>query len=159
MTEFNNNDFPARQHPAHHPPIDRHNQPIIIFLTVCSHQRRKSLADEQVHSVLRDVWNSSRHWNVGRYVVMPDHIHLFCSPAELDAESVAKWTTYWKRAVSRLLPDLNPLWQRDCWDTQLRSHESYSEKWAYVQNNPVRAGWVENAVDWPFWGELNSLRW
>ncbi len=148
-----------RKHPAHHPPVERHNKPVIIFLTVCTHRRRNILAEERAHAVLQESWRTSKHWMAGRYVIMPDHIHLFCSPIRHDAENVAKWTTYWKRAVSRALPDLQPIWQRDCWDAQLRGHESYSEKWAYVRNNPVRAGLVENADDWPFQGVVHDLPW
>ena len=94
---------------------------------------------------------------VGRYVIMPDHIHLFCSPATQDAVGVAQWVTYWKRLVSQQLPKLQPMWQRDCWDTQLRHHESYSEKWEYVGNNPVRAGLAAVADDWPYQGIVNHL--
>ena len=153
------NQFPERRRPAHHSAVERCNRPVIIFLTVCSSQRRPILADESVHMVLRNVWSASRQWNVGRYVVMPDHIHLFCSPAVFDAESVVSWTTYWKRSASRMLKEFQPLWQRDCWDTQLRGHESYSAKWAYVRENPVRAGLVHKADEWQFQGELNVLRW
>ena len=39
-------------------------------------------------------------------------------------------------------------------DHVLRSDESYSEKWNYVRNNPVRAGLVQNADDWPYAGEI-----
>ena len=35
------------------------------------------------------------------------------------------------------VPPRNPsLFQRDCWDRQLRTGESYSQKWEYVRNNP-----------------------
>ena len=51
------------------------------------------------------------------------------------------------------------LWQRDCWDRQLRIGASYSEKWEYVRRNPVRADLVENPDDWPWQGEMNSLPW
>jgi hypothetical protein len=39
----------------------------------------------------------------------------------------------------------------------LRSSESYSEKWDYVVANPVRAGLVRRAEDWPFQGEIFLL--
>lgn len=52
-----------------------------------------------------------------------------------------------------------PLWQRQCWDTQLRTGESYDAKWDYVRNNPVRKGLVASPDDWPFQGELNVLSW
>jgi hypothetical protein len=37
--------------------------------------------------------------------------------------------------------------------------DSYSEKWYYVRNNPVRASLVEHADNWPFQGELEILFW
>ncbi len=49
--------------------------------------------------------------------------------------------------------------QADHWDTRLRSGESDDAKWEYVRNNPIRAGLVADAGDWPFQGELNELRW
>jgi hypothetical protein len=39
----------------------------------------------------------------------------------------------------------------------LRSSESYSEKWDYVVENPVRAGLVGRADDWPYAGEIETL--
>ena len=63
-------------------------------------------------------------------------------------------------AQERVPPVRNPpLWQRDCWDRQLRTGESYAQKWEYVRNNPVRKGLVANADDWPYQGELNVLEW
>jgi len=41
------------------------------------------------------------------------------------------------------------VWQRGFFDHLLRSEESYSEKWNYVRNNPVRAGLVASGDDWP----------
>ncbi len=150
---------PNRKHPARHPPIEQHNRSVIIHLTVCTHNRRKILANDKLHSKLVEIWEHSKHWKVGRYVIMPDHIHLFCSPVGKEHESINHWVTYWKRAVSRALPQLQPIWQRDCWDTQLRQHESYTEKWHYIRNNPVRAGLVEDSDHWKFQGELNVLMW
>ena len=38
--------------------------------------------------------------------------------------------------------------------TLLRSDESYAQKWNYVRENPVRAGLVSKAGDWPYSGEI-----
>ena len=51
-----------------------------------------------------------------------------------------------------------PFWQRGFFDYVMRSRESYSEKWEYVRNNPVRAGFVVEADAWPFQGEIAELR-
>jgi hypothetical protein len=42
-------------------------------------------------------------------------------------------------------------------DHVLRSSESYSEKWNYVRDNPVRAGLVSNAGEWHYAGEIETL--
>jgi putative transposase len=39
-------------------------------------------------------------------------------------------------------------------DPVLRSNESYGQKWNYGRENPVRAGLVEKAQDWPYQGEI-----
>jgi len=45
-------------------------------------------------------------------------------------------------------------WQPGFFDHVLRSDESYAEKWNYVRDNPVRAGLVKAADDWPYQGEI-----
>ena len=47
------------------------------------------------------------------------------------------------------------LWQRELF--VLRSNESYSEKWNYVFDNPVRAGLVSTAQEWKYAGEIETL--
>jgi REP element-mobilizing transposase RayT len=49
---------------------------------------------------------------------------------------------------------MSAAWQRGFFDHVLRSDESYAQKWNYARENPVRAGLVDNADDWPFSGEL-----
>jgi len=39
----------------------------------------------------------------------------------------------------------------------IRHSESYSEKWEYVRQNPVRAALVANADDWHCQGEIVRL--
>ena len=150
-----------RKHPIHQPIHEVHHRPVIVFVTVCAKDRKPILANPQAHAVLTDSWRAAEFWNVGRYVIMPDHLHLFCAPAELEASPLMKWVRFWKSHAARSWPRPNeaPVWQRHFWDTQLRRSESYTEKWSYVEQNPVRAGLVARAEDWPFKGELHQLRW
>jgi putative transposase len=107
-----------------------------------------------------NAWQQAAAWLVGRYVVMPNHIHLFCAPNGIDAPSLERWMRFWKSVATRALGKRSgELWQRHHWDRQLRSGESYDEKWEYVRNNPVRHGYVVAADDWPYQGVLNELRW
>ena len=154
-------DLPQRKHPTHQPLVTTGNLSPIIILTVCTKDRKPLLTRSEVHPLLISAWQQAHQWHVGRYVLMPDHVHMFCRPACHDAENIRSWMRYWKSVVTRTwpCPKDKPLWQQDGWDTQLRRGESYQAKWEYVRFNPVRAGLVGAPEDWPFQGELNILEW
>ena len=46
------------------------------------------------------------------------------------------------------------IWQEGFFDHILRSDESMAQKWEYVRDNPVRAGFVRLWTEWPFQGEI-----
>ncbi len=66
-----------------------------------------------------------------------------------------KWTTLKLKRDANITP---PLWQNEFFDHVLRSPRSYSEKWDYVRNNPVRAGLVDDVQNWPYAGECVPLQ-
>ena len=111
--------------------------------------------------VSETAWREADAYLVGRYVLMPDHIHLFCAPNRYPETELKRWIRYWKSLVARRFPfELQgKLWQREFWDRQLRSGDSYSEKWAYVDANPVRAGLASETRQWPYAGEMVQLAW
>jgi REP element-mobilizing transposase RayT len=152
---------PQRKRPAHQPVFNMGNRSEIVFVTVCIGSKRRLLDNESAHALIKQAWLKSDHWLVGRYVIMPDHIHLFCAPARYDQLSVKRWIAYWKSIVTRGWPNPKdkPLWQRDGWDIQLRRGESYSAKWRYISENPVRAGLAQRADEWLYQGELNQFAW
>ena len=152
---------PQRKHPVHVPLVERSGEAVIVFLTVCTRQRKPIMAAAEVLQLLEESWRRASSWMVGRFMVMPDHLHLFCAPAQQrEGHSLMKWVQYWKALVSRRWPRAaeQPVWQLDFWDTQLRPGHHYDEKWEYVRQNPLRAGLVAKVDDWPFQGELNELR-
>lgn len=133
----------------------------IYFVTACTCRRRKILAQSQVHSALTAFARKGPRFGawLGRYVVMPDHLHAFVA---LDDEKItlAQWMKSLKNAVSKTLREQEipaPHWQKTFFDHVLRNSESYSEKWDYVCENPVRAGLVKESKDWPFQGEIFPL--
>ena len=151
----------GRTHPVHQSIREQFNTPIIVYVTVCTKGRKPILANDKAHALLLEAWRAAGAWLVGRYVIMPDHLHLFCAPTEHDSLPVTNWITFWKSYAARrwLTPTESPIWQRHFWDRQLRRSESYDQKWQYVVENPVRGGLVARSEDWSFQGELNELRW
>jgi len=133
----------------------------VWFVTACTWQRAEILADAGVHAALEEFARNGpeRGTWLGAYVLMPDHFHAFVA---LDDErlDLSSWMKSLKNALSKDLRNAgvpSPHWQKGFFDHVLRSGESMSGKWAYVRENPVRAGLVKKAEDWPFQGEPHTL--
>lgn len=117
------------------------------------------MAQRHVEESLVRIWREqATAWLVGAYLLMPDHVHLFCAPQDLRF-TLKKWTAFWKSRFSREHLAEDWAWQDDSWDTRMRSQQQYSEKWLYVQENPIRKGLVERKEDWPFKGTVHKLQW
>src|SRR5205814_9303852 len=77
---------------------------------------------------------------VGRYVIMPDHLHFFVRGDQ--SFVLGNWGKGLKRAILEAFPGQSKasFWQPGFFDHLLRNDESYAQKWEYVRQNPVRAG-------------------
>ena len=116
------------------------------------------LATKNVHdSFVAFALRASRSHNiaVGRYVIMPDHVHLFvCGDLHFH---LGKWVKALKQALGKSIPSgvgHDRIWQEGFFDHILRSDESMAQKWEYIKENPVRAGLVTDSAAWPFQGEI-----
>jgi REP-associated tyrosine transposase len=137
----------------------------IYFVTACAAKRRAILACPEVHRAFLEYASQGEERGafVGAYVLMPDHLHLFVALApEL---TLSGWMKSLKNQLSKALRALGveaPHWQKGFFDHVLRSGDSYSQKWDYVRDNPVRAGWSEvgtnglSAARCTFWNIGNN---
>ncbi len=139
------------------------NHPV-YFVTVCAAGRKKFLDRMQVAQILRSAWEVAPEihgWRIGRYVVMPDHVHFFATP-QPEAKSLSDFIRDWIKWTTRKITEkglaVAPVWLAEFFDHLLRSASSYAEKWSYVRENPVRAGLVSAAKDRPYSGECEVFR-
>jgi REP element-mobilizing transposase RayT len=139
-------------------------EPQIYLVTTCTHQRRAVLAADalagELTRALREA-SEKTGWRVGRYVIMPDHIHFFCAPTP-EAQSLSEFVGQWKRWTTRLSWRhglKGKLWQREFHDRLLRSGESYAAQWHYVVQNPVTAGLCDTPDDWSYQGDIVPFEW
>ena len=133
----------------------------LYFVTFCTIDRKRFLTRPEVKEALEQFGRrgEDRGIAIGRYVIMPDHIHLF---VQLYPElSLSQSIRLLKRSLSAALEKAvvpGPHWQPGFFDHLLRQSESYSQKWEYVRLNPVRAGLAEKSEDWPYQGEIVKIR-
>lgn len=129
------------------------DQPV-YFVTFCTRNRQEIPSLDLAKVALEKYGHRAiEEFNTafGRYVIMPDHVHLFVC---VDVESLlSQWVGGLKRAMAVAVSTAR-LWQLGFFDHILRSDESYGEKWEYVRDNPVRAGLVGKPEQWRYQGEI-----
>lgn len=131
----------------------RHSQPgHFYFLTTSVAGRRKIFSNYDHAIVVLDAirWlNTTGRFIVDAAVVMPDHLHFV---GQLQKSTLAETMHTLKSysanrfALQGIKP---PIWQNGYYDHALRDDEDYRAKVQYVLQNPVRAGLVERAEDYP----------
>src|SRR5829696_823686 len=105
-----------------------------VFLTVCTDERKTWLAQPAVQSALHEIWqDTATAWLVSDYLLMPDHLHLFCAPYDLKF-TIERWISFWKDRLARRHLDTGKF-QPGGFHNRMRSGESYAEKWQYVREN------------------------
>jgi len=137
----------------------------LFFITVCAagfRGRGDYLIVSGVYSAIEECLKKSESmygWEIGKFVVMPDHIHLFCRPKE-ESVSLSVFVGRFKSWTQKAAKESGccaRLWQKEFFDHILRSRESYMKKWEYVQMNPVRAGLCSNPEEWKYQGEISRI--
>jgi REP element-mobilizing transposase RayT len=131
--------------------------PPLYFVTFNTRHRKPLLARQEIFDafVAYARKNEMDGRAVGRFVIMPDHIHLF---VRIGSNSkLSDFIRLLKQALTkelRQLGEAGDVWQPGFFDRLLRHSESYSEQWNYIRENPVRAGLVEHPEDWIWQGEV-----
>ncbi|MGI9115253.1 MAG: REP-associated tyrosine transposase [Chthoniobacterales bacterium] len=159
-------------------PVFQKYDPPLFFVTLRTRNRRRVSANTSLHEAFVEYGNRGIEQGIalGRYVILPDHIHLFVAGSH-DFD-LGLWIRGLKRVVAAAVPGgrggnappshhLLPsgptaaatpsLWQRGFFDHLIRNSASYEQKWNYVRENAVRAGLAKTADEWPFQGDIVGI--
>lgn len=128
------------------------------FLTICAYQRCARFSEPKLVGALIDqlrTCSASHQLDVIAYCFMPDHVHLLVE-GTTDESNLQEFVRVWKQrtAYAARRTDGNPLWQRGYYEHILRSDESLDQTVGYVLENPIRAGLVTSAADYPWIGSF-----
>ena len=117
-----------------------------------------------------DTW---RHFDGERYdliawVVMPNHVHVLVRTYEGVAlgKIVQSWKSYTGRRIGQMVRSRaeggasrkgsQRVWMRGYWDRFIRDERHFHAVVDYIHQNPVKAGLVARAQDWP-WSTVRDL--
>jgi len=125
-------------------------------LTISTFERAAVFHDDETVNVVRSQIlraSSLQGFVVSAYCFMPDHLHLFVSAQAEESNALRfialakQLSGFWYKSRFH-----RQLWQRSTWDRVVRSGDTPRILMRYVLLNPVRAGLVSAAMDYPFSG-------
>jgi putative transposase len=90
-------------------------------------------------------------FSIHTYIVMANHVHVLLEPAALIAQitQIVKGGT--AREANRILGLTgNRFWQDESFDHWIRNPLEWSRVRSYIEQNPVTAGLVQRAEEWPW---------
>ncbi len=143
----------------------------IHFVTFSCYKRRKYLQPDQAKRIVIGHLGSRLNQEEGLcqgFVVMPDHVHAVVWFPE--THQLSPFMNKWKDQTSHQLKELfrtqfpnywshmedpDPIWQPRYYGFNIWTQRKIEEKLEYMHLNPVRAGFVERTVQWPW----SSARW
>jgi REP element-mobilizing transposase RayT len=103
------------------------------------------------------VANALQHFDGERYrllawVIMPNHVHAMLEQADGHSLSdiLHSWKSFTAKRINEVRQSNGAVWSPDYYDRFVRNGEHYVNAIRYIEENPVKAGLVGRAHDWPF---------
>ena len=114
------------------------------------------LKDPRVARVVQD---ALLHFDGERYrllawVIMPNHVHAVIEtlPGFPLDRVIHSWKSFTAKRANRLLGRSGAFWMGDYFDRYVRDEAHLWDVMRYLEENPVKAGLVRAARDWPRMG-------
>ena len=133
------------------------------FFTVNLAERNKTLLIDYI-DILRSILNTvkKRHpFKLDAMVVLPDHLHAMMTLPDDDNDYATRWMLI-KQGFSLKMPKTEKInknrqargergiWQRRYWEHFISDENDYEKHFDYIHYNPVKHGYVKQAVDWEY---------
>lgn len=103
-----------------------------------------------------------RHpFHINAAIILPEHLHCLWTLPEGDTDYSTRWSLL-KAHFSRTIPKGEALsnsrqqkrergiWQRRFWAHLIMNQEDFNRHCDYIHWNPVKHGWVDRVIDWPY---------
>jgi putative transposase len=115
--------------------------------------KQAAIAELVVESLFKGV--ELGHYELGPFVVMSNHVHVLMLPSVPASRLLKSLKGYTARHANLLLGRTGEtFWQRESYDRAVRNPDELKRIGAYIENNPVKAGVVDQAENFP-WSSAN----
>jgi REP element-mobilizing transposase RayT len=92
-----------------------------------------------------------QHYQLGAFVVMPNHVHLLIVPRVPIPTLTQRLKSYTAHEANRMLCRTGEaFWQSESYDHWVRDDHEWNRIVSYIENNPVNAGLAAKPEDYPW---------
>ncbi|HXA20236.1 MAG TPA: transposase [Thermoanaerobaculia bacterium] len=86
------------------------------------------------------------------WCVMPNHVHVMIETFEAFGVPALfySWKAYTAKEINKLLGRRGQFWFEEFRDRFIRDERHFHTSVAYIENNPVKAGWCRVPEEWVF---------
>ena len=132
----------------------RVHQAGVYFVTTDTWQKHPLFINTELAKIVVEQIVSCRDrgfYKLHAFVLMPDHLHVLLTPTETTtiekAMQMIKGGSAHRIGVEK--PQSFPIWHSGFHDRWMRDAEEYQASKHYIEQNPVKAGLVDKAEDYP----------
>jgi len=135
------------------------------FITVVTHERNPILIKNI--ALLRESFYMSKqkyNYNIEAIVILPEHFHMIITPQYADEypHIIGKIKQYFSKhcskddyahlyqSKSRERKGYSLIWQKRFYEHTIRNEKDLIEKMKYIQNNPLKHGYVDEVSRWEY---------
>jgi putative transposase len=122
------------------------------FVSTQTAQRQPLFRHERWGHLLRDtiLHYADSGYTLHAYVIMPDHLHILMVPRETLEKAVQLVKGGFSFRAKGALDWKSEIWQQGFTDHRIRDESDWHKHMEYIRINPVRAGLVAHAQDYPY---------
>jgi REP element-mobilizing transposase RayT len=137
------------------------NRPYFVS-TATLKRRRIFSAHSNAELMIEVLFQARRKYNflILSFVVMPDHLHVIVVPRPGD--TISQVMRFIKGASSRAYNEAvqggGAVWQSSFFDRAVRNERDLFRFIGYIEDNPVKAGLVDDSKDYPFCSSNRKLK-
>jgi REP element-mobilizing transposase RayT len=111
------------------------------------------LSEPQIAALVADALDhfDGQRYELRAWVVMPNHVHVVVRPmpGQTLSDLLHSWKSFTSSKANQLLHRTGEtFWQAESFDHWIRDDEERARLAAYVENNPVKAGFCRRPQDW-----------
>ena len=125
-------------------------------IIICTHRHQKILMDPTIASIIFKTFDWLETENRQEWVcimVMPDHVHTIIKlgQGQTLGQVLHSMKRFTAREINKHLSRTGSFWQKGYTDWGIRDETTLTKTIHYCYANPVRAGIVTSARDYPYW--------